>query len=98
MNKNFTLQSFKSAVSNASDYLKGKGLEVSHSTMLNVFSVFLGSKNWNTLQAELKEKNNKDVGDNDLYKLKSGIILIISENEQDYVDYINNVIIKKSLI
>lgn len=95
MNKNFTLQSFKSAVSNASDYLKGKGLEVSHSTMLNVFSVFLGSKNWNTLQAELKEKNNKDVGDNDLYKLKSGIILIISENEQDYVDYINNVIIKK---
>lgn len=40
MNKNFTLQSFKSAVSNASDYLKGKGLEVSHSTMLNVFSVF----------------------------------------------------------
>ena len=25
MNKNFTLQSFKSAVSNASDYLKGKG-------------------------------------------------------------------------
>lgn len=92
MNKNFTLQSFKSAVSNASDYLKGKGLEVSHSTMLNVFSVFLGSKNWNTLQAELKEKNNKDVGDNDLYKLKSGIILIISENEQDYI---NNVITKK---
>lgn len=95
MNKNFTLQSFKSAVSNASDYLKGKGLEVSHSTMLNVFSVFLGSKNWNTLQAELKEKNNKDVDDNALYNLKSGIILVISKNEQDYIDYINNVIMKK---
>lgn len=95
MNKNFTLQSFKSAVSNASDYLKGKGLEVSHSTMLNVFSVFLGSKNWNTLQAELKEKNNKDVDDNALYNLKSGIILVISKNEQDYIDYINNVIMKE---
>lgn len=95
MNKNFTLQSFKSAVSNASDYLKGKGLEVSHSTMLNVFSVFLGSKNWNTLQAELKEKNNKEVDDNYLYNLKSGIILVISKNEQDYIDYINNVIMKK---
>lgn len=95
MNKKFTLQSFKSAVSNASDYLKGKGLEVSHSTMLNVFSVFLGSKNWNTLQAELKEKNNKEVDDNYLYNLKSGIILVISKNEQDYIDYINNVIMKQ---
>lgn len=95
MNKNFTLQSFKSAVSNASDYLKGKGLEVSHSTMLNVFSVFLGSKNWNTLQAELKEKNIKS--DNDIYNLKAGIIVVISQNEKDYINYINDVIVPKVL-
>lgn len=94
MNKNFTLQSFKSAVSNASDYLKGKGFEASHSSMLEAFSIFLGSKNWNTLQASLKEKNTKNNDLDDIYKLPSGIILVISKNEQDYIDYINNVIIK----
>lgn len=95
MNKNFTLQSFKSAVSNASDYLKGKGFEASHSAMLEAFSIFLGSKNWNTLQASLKEKNTKNNDLDDIYKHPSGIILVISKNEQEYIDYINNVIMRK---
>lgn len=95
MNKNFTLQSFKSAVSNASDYLKGKGFEASHSSMLEAFSIFLGSKNWNTLQASLKEKNTKNDDLDDVYRLPSGIILVISKNEHEYIDYINNVIMKK---
>lgn len=92
MNKNFTLQSFKSAVSNASDYLKGKGFEAPRSSMLEAFSIFLGSKNWNTLQASLKEKNTKNDDLDDVYRLPSGIILVISKNEQEYIDYINNVI------
>jgi len=42
MNKEFTVQNFKSASCNASDYLKGKGYDVPRGVMLNMLSVFLG--------------------------------------------------------
>lgn len=91
MNKDFNLQNFKSAVSNASNYLKGKGYEVPHSVMLNTLSVFLGAKNWNTLEAQFSKVNHntKTIEKN----IREGLIVVISEKKEQYIDYINNILI-----
>lgn len=92
MNKEFTLQNFKSASSNASDYLKGKGYDVPRAVMLNMFSVFLGAKNWNTLEAQLS--NNNNVKHNDIVKKRpDGLTLVISKDKEEYIKYINNVLL-----
>lgn len=86
MNKEFTVQNFKSASSNASDYLKGKGYDVPRGVMLNMLSVFLGSKNWNTLEAQLSNTNT-------VKKRPNGLILVISKDKEQYIKYINNVLL-----
>lgn len=86
MNKEFTVQNFKSASSNASDYLKGKGYDVPRGVMLNMLSVFLGSKNWNTLEAQLSNINT-------VKKRPNGLILVISKDKEQYIKYINNVLL-----
>lgn len=92
MNKEFTRQNFKSASSNASDYLKGKGYNVPRGVMLNMLSVFLGSKNWNTLEAQLSNTNTVK-NDNIVKKRLDGLTLVISKDKEEYIKYINNVLL-----
>lgn len=92
MNKEFTVQNFKSASCNASDYLKGKGYDVPRGVMLNMLSVFLGAKNWNTLEAQLSNTNN--IKNNDVVKKRvDGLTLVISKDKEQYIKYINNVLL-----
>lgn len=92
MNKEFTVQNFKSASSNASDYLKGKSYDVPRGVMLNMLSVFLGAKNWNTLEAQLSQNN--IVKNNDIVKKRPyGLTLVISKDKEQYIKYINNVLL-----
>lgn len=92
MNKEFTLQNFKSASSNASDYLKGKGHDVSRAVMLNMLSVFLGAKNWNTLEAQLS-KSNIVRSDGTIKNELQGLIVVISKDKDEYIKHINNVLL-----
>lgn len=94
MKKDFSLQSFKSSASNASDFLKTKGYDIPRSLMLNTFSVFMGMKNWNTAQAMLsneKENKKQDILD-EIIKSKNGLVLISSKDPQKIINYIHNVI------
>lgn len=56
INKEYTLQTFKASASNTSQFLESKGYKVPQTTLLHALSVFVGEKNWNTLQALLKNK------------------------------------------
>ena len=56
MNKEFTLQNFKSAASKTGQILSQKGHKIPQSTLYHALSVFVGAKNWNTLQAELRSE------------------------------------------
>lgn len=58
ISKNFDLKTFKNKAANASDFLKSKGHDIPKTTLLHTLSVFLGEKNWNSLQASLKKDNN----------------------------------------
>lgn len=55
MQKEFNHNSFKKAVSNVSGFLAGKDINVPYNTLLDALSLFLGSKNWNTLKDQLNK-------------------------------------------
>lgn len=53
INKQFDLNKFYSQSAKMSDFLKGKGHNISRTTLLHGLSVMMGEKNWNTLQSKL---------------------------------------------
>lgn len=58
MNKDFNLQNFKAGAARASKILKEKGHEIPKTTLLHTLSHFVDGKDWNTMQALLKNENN----------------------------------------
>lgn len=54
--KKYTYQQFKSGISHVSTYLKKNDVDISQSSLLKAFSIFLGYKNWNTLSPVIKMK------------------------------------------
>lgn len=64
INKQFDLHKFKAQSAKMSDFLKGKGHDISRITLLNGLSVMMGEKNWNTLKPKLdlppEQKNLKE--------------------------------------
>lgn len=54
--KKYTYQQFKSGISHVSAYLKKSNVDISQSSLLKAFSIFLGYKNWNTLSPVIKMK------------------------------------------
>lgn len=68
INKQFDLNKFYSQSAKMSDFLKGKGHNISRTTLLHGLSVMMGEKNWNTLKP----------------KLKSSVDLIKKENDETY--------------
>lgn len=89
MKKEFNLQKFKSASSNIDNFLKGKGYTIPRSTMLNALSVFLGSKNWNTLQAELKEPKSRHNPLQNMVNNNYGLFFVCSSDFNKIDEYIN---------
>lgn len=69
INKEYSLQTFKASASNTSQFLEGKGYKIPQTTLLHALSVFVGEKNWNTLQGLLKNQSEKQTQiDNDFSK------------------------------
>lgn len=60
ISKNYDLKSFKNKAAQTSDFLKSKGYDIPKTTLLHSLSLFMGEKNWNTMQATLKKENIKD--------------------------------------
>lgn len=64
INKQFDLNKFYSQSAKMSDFLKGKGHNISRTTLLHGLSVMMGEKNWNTLKPKLdlppEQKNLKE--------------------------------------
>lgn len=60
ISKNYDLKSFKNKAAQTSDFLKSKGYDIPKTTLLHSLSLFMGEKNWNTMQAALKKENIKD--------------------------------------
>lgn len=57
--KKYTYQQFKKGISQVSSYLKKKDVNISQSSLLKAFSIFLGYKNWNTLSSVIKQDKEK---------------------------------------
>lgn len=57
--KKYTYQQFKKGISQVSSYLKKKNVNISQSSLLKAFSIFLGYKNWNTLSSVIKQNKEK---------------------------------------
>lgn len=57
--KKYTYQQFKKGISQVSSYLKKKNVDISQSSLLKAFSIFLGYKNWNTLSSVIKQNKEK---------------------------------------
>jgi len=60
ISKNYDLKIFKNKASQTSDFLKSKGYDIPKTTLLHSLSLFMGEKNWNTMQAALKKENIMD--------------------------------------
>lgn len=60
ISKNYDLKSFKNKAAQTSDFLKSKGYDIPKTTLLHSLSLFMGEKNWNTMQAALKKENIMD--------------------------------------
>lgn len=60
ISKNYDLKSFKNKAAQTSDFLKSKGHDIPKTTLLHSLSLFMGEKNWNTMQAALKKENIMD--------------------------------------
>lgn len=90
MKKQFTTQNFKSSAKKTGDYLNNKGYNIPRSTILNSLSLFLGYKNWNTLESILK--NNTD-SENSLFNRDSSIYIISADNQESIDSYISNTVI-----
>lgn len=97
MQKEFNLNSFKKASSNVSGFLKSKDVEISHITLMNALSLFLGHKNWNTLKSLLEEKKEtqKDLALDDYSKsielsLLKRLNLFMKIVETDFYKFENN--------
>lgn len=64
INKQFDLNKFYAQSAKMSDFLKGKGHDISRTTLLHGLSVMMGEKNWNTLKPKLdlplEPKNSKE--------------------------------------
>lgn len=90
MQKEFDLKTFKKSASNVSGFLKDKNVDISHVTLYNALSLFLGYKNWNTLNNVLSKPagqettKNKKVDD-------SSIDLIFKNRVIRFVDFFKNV-------
>lgn len=57
--KKYTYQQFKKGISQVSSYLKKNNIDISQSSLLKAFSIFLGYKNWNTLSSVIKLNKEK---------------------------------------
>ncbi len=55
INKQFDLNKFYAQSAKMSDFLKGKGHNISRTTLLHGLSVMMGEKNWNTLKPKLQQ-------------------------------------------
>lgn len=60
ISKNYDLKIFKNKAAQTSDFLKSKGYDIPKTTLLHSLSLFMGEKNWNTMQVALKKENIKD--------------------------------------
>lgn len=105
MNKEFTLQNFKSAASKTGQILTQKGHKIPQSTLYHALSVFVGAKNWNTLQAELQGASSSEKSHFDVAKHTTNLLNEISNNTHWPDDFIydesvilSNENIKKHLI
>lgn len=93
MNKDFNLQNFKTGAARASKILKEKGYEIPKTTLLHTLSHFVDGKDWNTMQALLKEQ------DNNIQEKDFSNIVSISDspyiNKKDYtINNFKNVLIE----
>jgi len=57
INKQFDLNKFYAQSAKMSDFLKGKGHDISRTTLLHGLSVMMGEKNWNTLKPKLEKSS-----------------------------------------
>lgn len=90
MKKQFNLQSFKSSAAKMSDYLKNKGHKVPYSVLLNSLSLFLGEKNWNTLEHVFNDSKSDQQS---LFDKNSSIYIISSSQQSKIDEYINKIVI-----
>lgn len=88
MNKEFTLQNFKSAASKTGQILTQKGYKIPQSTLYHALSVFVGAKNWNTLQAELQAASSSESSHADISKHTTDLLNQISNNTHRSDDFI----------
>ena len=79
MKKQFNLQNFKSSSAKMSDYLKNKGHKIPYNVLLNSLSLFLGEKNWNTLEGLLQNEESKDNKKIPLFEKSSSIYIVSSD-------------------
>lgn len=88
MNKEFTLQNFKSAASKTGQILTQKGHKIPQSTLYHALAVFVGAKNWNTLQAELQGASSSETSHADIPKHTTDLLNEISNNTHFSDDFI----------
>jgi len=88
MNKEFTLQNFKSAASKTGQILTQKGHKIPQSTLYHALSVFVGAKNWNTLQAELQGASSSETSHVDIVKHTADLLNQMSNNTHWPDDFI----------
>ena len=80
--KKYTYQQFKTGVSKVSSYLKSLDINISQSSLLKAFSVFLGYKNWNILSTVIKSKRQTlyNICNTDYNILVESAFLALEEN------------------
>lgn len=108
MNKEFTLQNFKASASKTGQILTQKGYKIPQSTLYHALAVFVGAKNWNTLQAELQSTTSSEklnIDSVDVAKYTADLLTQIVNVPDEAGDYIyddsvilSNENIKKHLI
>lgn len=73
MNYLLSLKNVKQSVSNLSEFLKNKGWDIPHTTLLHAFSKALFFPNWNTLQSQFEKP--------ELFQAKNEYILRIQSDQ-----------------
>lgn len=90
MNKEFTLQNFKSAASKTGQILTQKGHKIPQSTLYHALAVFVGAKNWNTLQAELQSESSCENPENHISKHVTTLINQFSSQKTSYITHMHD--------
>lgn len=93
MQKEFDLKTFKKAASNVSGFLKDKNVDISHVTLYNALSLFLGYKNWNTLNNTLSKpaaSETEIISTNEMSVNACGVNLMFKDRVLSFVDFFQN--------